>query len=267
MRHRVTVTELFNLEGKICLVTGATGHLGFAIASALAEAGACVIASSRNLTAAKQAARELPTHNPRQRHHAVVIDQLADESSIKRSFHHVLELAGRVDVLVNNAHEAIAADLTSVSADQFNRTLANATGYFLLARLLRDHAVDRRATANIILLASMYGLVASYPDSYVGICSASPAAYHTLKAGIIQMTRHLAVYWAKDRIRVNALSPGPFPSPKVDKRLCGRLRKRTPLGRVGQPHELKGAIVFLASNASSFMTGQNLVIDGGWTAW
>ncbi len=114
---------------------------------------------------------------------------------------------------------------------------------------------------------SMYGLVASYPDAYEDICPASPVAYHALKGGIIQMTRHLAVYWAKDRIRVNCLSPGPFPSDRAPAAMVERLCTKSPLGRMGQPHELKGAVVLLASDASSYMTGQNLVIDGGWTAW
>jgi NAD(P)-dependent dehydrogenase (short-subunit alcohol dehydrogenase family) len=110
-------------------------------------------------------------------------------------------------------------------------------------------------------------LVGSYPDVYDDICAPSPVAYQTLKGGLIQMTRHLAAYWAKDGIRVNTLSPGPFPSSSADSRLIDRLTEKTPLGRMGRPHELKGAIVFLASDASSFMTGQNLIIDGGWTAW
>ena len=114
----------------------------------------------------------------------------------------------------------------------------------------------------------MYGLVASYPDAYEGICPASPVAYHALKGGIVQMTRHLAAYWAGDRVRVNCLSPGPFPSEQAHRRrMVERLRTKLPMERMGQPHELKGAVVFLASDASSFMTGQNLVIDGGWTAW
>jgi gluconate 5-dehydrogenase len=117
------------------------------------------------------------------------------------------------------------------------------------------------------MLGSMYGLVGSYPDAYEGICSASPVAYHTLKGGILHMTRHLAVYWARDGIRVNALSPGPFPSPQVPQALVERLCKKSPMGRAGRAHELKGAVVFLASDASSYMTGQNLVVDGGWTAW
>ena len=178
-----------------------------------------------------------------------------------------LELAGQIDVLVNNGHESLAGDWTSVTAEQFTRQLANATGYFLLARLLRDHAVQRGASASIILLGSMYGQVASYPDAYEGVCAASPVAYHALKGGILHMTRHLAAYWARDNVRVNCLSPGPFPSEKASPALVERLCAKLPMTRMGRPHELKGAIVFLAGDASSFMTGQNLTIDGGWTAW
>jgi len=113
----------------------------------------------------------------------------------------------------------------------------------------------------------MYGQVASYPDAYDGICAASPVSYHALKGGIIHMTRHLAVYWAKENVRVNCLSPGPFPGPNVPSEMVNRLKTKSPMGRMGLPHELKGALVFLASDASSYMTGQNVTIDGGWTAW
>ncbi|MCU0979723.1 MAG: SDR family oxidoreductase [Pirellulaceae bacterium] len=92
-------------------------------------------------------------------------------------------------------------------------------------------------------------------------------AYHALQGGIVQLTRHLAVYWAKDGIRVNCLSPGPFPNPQAPAEMVERLKTKSPMGRMGLPHELKGAIVFLASEASSYMTGQNLIVDGGWTAW
>jgi NAD(P)-dependent dehydrogenase (short-subunit alcohol dehydrogenase family) len=114
----------------------------------------------------------------------------------------------------------------------------------------------------------MYGLVGSYPDAYREIGPASPVAYHALKGGIHQMTRHLAVYWAADGVRVNSLSPGPFPNPETaPAALIGRLETKVPMARMGKPSELKGAVVFLASTASSYMTGQTLVIDGGWTAW
>jgi gluconate 5-dehydrogenase len=117
------------------------------------------------------------------------------------------------------------------------------------------------------MIGSMYGLVGSYPDAYEGIGAANPVAYQTLKGGILQMTRHLAVYWAPDGVRVNSLSPGPFPAESASPEMVERLKGKSPMGRMGRPEELKGAIVFLASDASSYMTGQNLVVDGGWTAW
>ena len=114
----------------------------------------------------------------------------------------------------------------------------------------------------------MYGVVGSYPDAYEGICDASPVGYHALKGGIVHMTRHLAAYWASDNIRVNCLSPGPFPNPEsAPAAMVERLCEKLPMKRMGINHELKGVIVFLASDASSYMTGQNLIIDGGWTAW
>ncbi len=260
-----TVQELFDLSGKTALVTGASGYLGRAMSRALAEAGSRVVVSSRDAGRARGVAQTLPDPNG-VGHRGFALDQM-DRGSIERGFASIVEEVGQVDVLVNNGHEPLASDWADVTAEQFSRQLANATGYFLLARLVRNHAVERDAAASVVMLGSMYGLVGSYPDAYRGICPASPAAYHALKGGIIHLTRHLAVYWAADRVRVNCLSPGPFPSPKAPAGLAERLKAHCPMGRMGMPHELKGAVVFLASDASSYMTGQNLVIDGGWTAW
>lgn len=260
-----TIDELFDLRGKTVLVTGASGWLGSAFAQALAEAGANVIASSRDASTAKATAAKLPTPHDNT-HHSVELDQL-DADSVQRGFDAAVATAGQVDIVVNNGHAANASDLAQVTPDEFNSVLANATGYFLLARCLRDHVADRNMAGNVILIGSMYGLVASYPDAYEGICSASPVSYHALKGGLIHMTRHLAVYWAKDNVRVNCLSPGPFPGPSAPDKMVKRLETKSPMGRMGKPHELKGALVFLASEASSYMTGQNITVDGGWTAW
>jgi gluconate 5-dehydrogenase len=260
-----TIHQLFELTGKVALITGGTGHLGSAMARALAEAGASVVITSRDPARAEAAAATLPVPGGA-RHYGVGLDHM-DSAALERGFGQALARAGWLDVLVNNGHEALGRDWTDVTADQFTRQLANATGYFLLARLLRNHAVARGAPASIVLLGSMYGQVGSYPDAYEGICVASPVAYHTLKGGILHMTRHLAVYWARDNVRVNCLSPGPFPSEKAAPAMVERLCTKLPMRRMGRPAELKGAIVFLASEASSYMTGQNLAIDGGWTAW
>jgi NAD(P)-dependent dehydrogenase (short-subunit alcohol dehydrogenase family) len=261
-----TVQQLFDLSGRVAMVTGATGHLGLAMAQALAEAGARVICTSRMTERAETAAQMIPAVATGA--HLGISLNHTSETAIESTFRSLLEKTDRVDVLVNNAHEALSDDWTTVNYDQFTQQLANAAGYFHLARLVHHHAVARRAPASIIMLGSMYGVVGSYPEAYEGLCPSSPVAYHALKGSIVQMTRHLSVYWAKDRVRVNCLSPGPFPNPqRVSAELVARLDKKSPMGRMGSPHELKGAVLFLASDASSYMTGQNLVVDGGWTAW
>jgi NAD(P)-dependent dehydrogenase (short-subunit alcohol dehydrogenase family) len=265
MNAEPTIHELFDLSGKVALITGATGYLGSAMARALSEAGASVVISSRDKERAQAAAGKLPVVGSAC-HHGIRLDH-QDAASVEQGFADALALAGKIDVLVNNGNEAQGKDWTNITAEEFTRQLANATGYFLLARLTRDHVVARGAPASIVMLGSMYGLVGSYPDAYEGVCPPSPVGYHALKGGIIHLTRHLAVYWARDRIRVNCLNPGPFPTDKAPAGMVERLCTKSPMRRMGKPQELKGAIVFLASDASSYMTGQNLTIDGGWTAW
>ena len=260
-----TIQQLFDLAGRIALVTGGCGHLGSAMCRALAEAGASVIVTSRDSARACELARTLPC-NGAAKHFGIALDHMHPDS-LAKSFEAALLLTAKVDILVNNGHEPLGADWSSITSDEFSRQLANVTGYFVLSKLLRDHAVDRSASASVIMLGSMYGVVGSYPDAYEGICAASPVAYHALKGGIVQMTRHLAVYWARDSVRVNCLSPGPFPGPLAAVELVERLVAKSPMRRMGVPIELKGSVVFLASDASSYMTGQNLIVDGGWTAW
>lgn len=260
-----TIHELFDLSDRVALVTGGAGFLGSAIAEALAEAGARVVISSRDPERATVAARQLPNDGTVE-HLGIELDH-KDENSVRSALELLADQVGPVDVLFNNGQGGTGADWTEIDSVQFSDQLENATGYFLLSRLVHAQAVERQQPASIILLGSMYGMVGSYPDAYEGVCSASSVAYQTLKGGVIQMTRHLAVYWARDGVRVNCLSPGPFPASKAPGEMVERLRKKSPLGRMGQPFELKGAALFLASDASSYVTGQNLVVDGGWTAW
>jgi gluconate 5-dehydrogenase len=236
------------------------------MATGLAEAGAAVVVASRSLERATELVRRLPAARNTQ-HAAVELDHM-DSTSITAGFAAAVKVAGKIDVLVNNGHQATTKPWHDVSSEEFTEQLANATGYFLLSKAIRDHAVARNAPASVILLGSMYGIVSSNPDLYEGIGPGNPVAYQVLKGGIIQMARHLAVHWATDQIRVNTLSPGPFPAQgRAPEELCKRLAERTALRRLGTADELKGAVVFLASDASSFVTGHNLVVDGGWTAW
>ncbi|MFI4876202.1 MAG: SDR family oxidoreductase [Blastopirellula sp. JB062] len=256
---------IFSLQERTVLLTGASGYLGSAMAQGLAEAGANVVISSRRMDQAQTIADSLPAIGNSQ-HFAVEIDHQATDS-IESGFRLALDLAGKIDVLVANGHEPTTADWTSTTPEQFTRQLQNASGYFLLARLLHDHLTSRSGQGSVIFLGSMYGVVGSYPDAYAGIAPASPVAYHALKGGVIHMTRHLAVYWAKDGVRVNCLSPGPFPSAKAKPAMVENLCTHSPMGRMGRPEELVGPLVFLASDAASYVTGQNLLVDGGWTAW
>lgn len=258
------VQELFDLTGRAALVTGGTGYLGQSLCRVLAEAGASVVVASRDKSRAEAAAARLPSDKAS--HFGVQIDQL-NEDSIHAGFEAAVEAAGRMDILVNNGQQGHGLDLTNVTADAFNQDLQNATGYFLLARRLRNHVVEAGHSGSIVMIGSMYGVVGSYPDAYEGVCPASPVQYHTLKGGILHMTRHLAVYWAKDNVRVNALSPGPFPSEKAPQEMVERLKQKSPMGRMGLPDELCGPLLLLASDAGSYITGQNLLVDGGWTAW
>ncbi len=257
------VQDLFDMTGQSVLITGASGFLGGAMSRALAEAGATVVVGSRDALKAQRVAEALPGDGP---HYGVELNHL-DEESLNKGFDAAVKAAGTIDVLVNNGQQGHAMDLTDVTAEAFSQDLQNATGYFLLARKLRDHVVSRQTPGSIVMIGSMYGVVGSYPDAYKDVCVASPVQYHALKGGIIHMTRHLAVYWAKDNVRVNCLSPGPFPSQKAHPEMVERLKQKSPMARMGQPEELKGPLLLLASRAGSYITGQNLLVDGGWTAW
>lgn len=260
-----TIQQLFDLSGRAALVTGGAGYLGTAFANALAEAGASVVISSRESDRAAEAAAALPTNNGAT-HFGIQLDH-KDDASIRHGFGEAVERCGGLDILFNNGQGGPIDDWTNIDAEGFQDQLSNATGYFLLARIMREHAIQHSKPASIVMIGSMYGVVASYPDAYEGICPASSVGYHALKGGVIHMTRHLAAYWAKDNVRVNCLSPGPFPQPMANQEMVERLCKKNPMGRMGLPHELKGAALMLASDAGSYMTGQNVIVDGGWTVW
>jgi gluconate 5-dehydrogenase len=262
-----TIQEMFNLSGRKALVTGACGWLVQSMCRALAEAGASVVCAEipKMKEKAQEVAKSLPVVGDA-KHYVTELDYM-DPKSIDNCIADAVKQAGQVDILVNSGYERVTSDWTGVTGEQFTRQLANATGVFLLCRAFREHVIQRGGKGSIINIGSMYGLVGSYPDAYAGVSMASPVAYHCLKGGILSMSRHLAVYWVGDGVRVNVLTPGPFPAPNVKPEMVQRLSSKSPMKRMGKPSELKGALVFLASDASSYVTGANLIVDGGWTAW
>lgn len=261
-----TVQQLFDLTGKVAIVTGASGWLGSAMSRALAEAGATLVVTSRKADRADAFAQSLPGDG----HIGLGFDQ-ADTDTIPTFVQHVVEQAGKIDILVNNAYGGSAPTIATATAEDFDRAYhTGVTAYFLLARAVAEHLRGRNSGGSIINIASMYGVVASYPDAYEGLPVNSPPNYHGLKGGVVHLTRHLAVYWAKDRIRVNSIAPGAFPTDKTQAthpEFIQRLDGKVPMGRMGRPEELKGLVVLLASDAGSYLTGQNILVDGGWTAW
>jgi NAD(P)-dependent dehydrogenase (short-subunit alcohol dehydrogenase family) len=261
-----SVTDLFSLRGRVALVTGACGWLGSAMSRALSESGATLVVTSRNGEQAAEFAAGLPGAG----HLGIGFDQ-GDTDSIPGFVADVVRRLGRIDVLINNAYGGTAPDIDNATAEDFDRSYhTGLTAYFLLAREVMRHLREREAPGSIVNIASMYGVVASYPSAYEELPVNSPPNYHGLKGAVVHLTRHLAAYWAPYNIRVNAISPGPFPKPETGQQMpefIKRLEQKVPLGRMGQPEELKGAVVLLASDAGSFITGQNLLVDGGWTAW
>ncbi|MEX1021066.1 MAG: SDR family oxidoreductase [Litorilinea sp.] len=265
-----SIQSQFDLTGRVAIVTGASGWLGAAMSRALAEAGATLAVTSRNANQAQDFAATLPEPASGASHRGYALAQ-ADTDSIPAFVAQVVADLGQVDILVNNAYGGPAPDIETATAEDFDNAYhTGVTAYFLLAREVARHLRARQVPGSIINIASMYGVVASYPEAYAELPVNSPPSYHGLKGGLIHLTRHLAAYWAKDGIRVNAISPGAFPKPVVKDGMpefIGRLEAKVPLGRMGLPEELKGICVLLASDAGSYMTGQNILVDGGWTAW
>lgn len=262
-----SIQALFDLADRTALVIGGTGYLGTAISQALAEAGARVVVAGRSQERAAAAAALLP--GPTGRHLGIACEA-TEEMSVRRCVDQTAQQCGGLDVLVNAMGGGSTAKLDEAKQVDLVESLSvNLIGPFIASQQAAIHMRDGDG-GSIIHIGSMYGMVGSYPQIYEDVANSSPPAYHAAKAGLIHLTRYQAVYWAKDRIRVNCISPGPFPRPVQHagrEIFLARLAERVPLGRCAESWEIKGAVVFLASEASSFVTGHNLVVDGGWTAW
>jgi NAD(P)-dependent dehydrogenase (short-subunit alcohol dehydrogenase family) len=250
---------LFRIEGRVAVVTGASSGIGSALAEGLARAGARVVLAARRQERTAALAERLCAAGSE----AVALScDVAREADVDRLVAETLARMGRVDVLVNNAGvtEVIPAEAEPLAT--FQRVVAtNLTGAFLCCQRFGRSMLGSGGGA-IVNVASVLGLV--------GSGQVPQASYAASKGGLVNLTRELAAQWARRGIRVNALAPAWFPSEMTadmfeDEDSQRWIRNRTPMGRAGDPAELVGPLLFLASDAASYVTGQVLAVDGGWT--
>lgn len=261
-----SLRELFDLTGRTALVTGGAGLLGSQISRTLAESGAKVIVASRDLEKCRHFAEALGAEYGGS--HAALRLDLTDSASIAACMAGVRD-QGPLHILVNCSWSGAKNTLESIDETDWAYDIdMSLNGVF---RMVKAALPDLKDTKGVILnIASMYGHVAPDYRLYDGETYANPPSYGAAKAGVLQFTRYLASFLAPDGVRANAISPGPFPYPSTiaeAPEFIARLGAKNPLGRIGRPHEIKGAALLLCSDASSYMTGQNICVDGGWAAW
>lgn len=269
---------MFDLRGKTAVVTGALGLLGREHAKALASAGASVVLTDLDQSRCEAFARAVSTETGVSA--LGVAADLTEPESIRALLREVLLRFDGVDVLVNNAamndavegstRRAEAGSLEAYPVELFRQVLdVNVTSVFATSQIVGAE-MARRGSGSIINIASTYGLVAPDQALYVDpdghrLMYKSPA-YPVSKAAVLQLTRYLATYWGPAGVRANSLSPGGVENGQAPW-FVEAYARRTPLGRMARPQDYRGALVFLASDESRYMTGANLVVDGGFTAW
>lgn len=268
------VRESFDLTGRVAVVTGGAGLLGRRHAEAISELGGIPVILDLEAAVAEQAALEVPNAT-------WVKADVTDEGSIEAALAQILREHGRVDILINNAANNPAVDasagsswsrLESFPVAVWDRDLAvGLTGAFLCSRIVGAE-LARRGKGAIVNVCSDLALISpdqriyrvdGLPDDEQPV---KPVSYSAVKAGLLGLTRYLATYWAEQGVRVNALSPGGVTADQ-DAAFVAKLSNLIPLGRMADDREYKAAVAFLISDASSYMTGANLVVDGGRTCW
>ena len=268
-----SLPEIFSLENKVALVTGALGLIGKHHCEALAEAGANVVVCDLDNAECIKFAKTLPLKS------IGVGTDVAKKKSVKELLDKAIKEFDKIDVLINNAAINDMFENPQAAAEQskfenyplelWQKSLdVNVTGMFLCSQIVGS-AMAEAGSGSIINIASTYGIVApdqslyQKPDGTQSFYKS--AAYPVTKGAVISFTRFLASYWGGKGVRVNTLSPGGVEN-NQDEYFIDNYKRKTPLGRMAQPNDYKGALIFLASDASSYMTGANLVVDGGWTA-
>lgn len=260
--------RLFDLGGRVVLVAGGGGYLGASICHGLAAYGARVIVADRDADAAASVRDAIIHGIPEASAEAMSLD-VCDQDDIARKMEVLAQAHDGLDALVNAVAFSRGKTIDHITTDDWEVGIrVNLTGAFLLSRAAAEQ-MAMRGGGSIVHFASMYAMVSPDPQIYPDPTMVNPPEYGVGKAGLVQLTRYQAVMWAPRGVRVNAISPGPFPNPVVQERhpeMVRRLAERSPMGRIGHPHEIPGAVIFLVSDASTYVTGATLPVDGGYTA-
>jgi NAD(P)-dependent dehydrogenase (short-subunit alcohol dehydrogenase family) len=264
-----TLQELFRLDGRVAVITGGAGHIGLACAEALAELGARVVVVDREQAACEARAADLTARFAVQA--LPLAADLENVDACAGAIATTIARCGRLDVLVNNAAYTGASGIAGYavpfaeqSVEAWNAALrVNLTAPFVLAQAAFPELAKHAGC--IVNVGSIYGCVGPQTALYEGTTMGNPAAYGASKGGLAQLTRYLATTMAPS-VRVNCLSPGGVARGQAAA-FVERYVARTPLGRMATEEDFKGAFAYLASPASAYVTGQDLLVDGGWTAW
>ncbi|MBN2571023.1 MAG: SDR family oxidoreductase [Ignavibacteriales bacterium] len=266
--------DIFSLDNKIAVVTGAVGLLGQELCKALSNQGATVIVTDLNHSDCEEFAITLENDS------IGIFMDITKRDSITKAKDRVLKDFGRIDILVNNAAVNDMVENPKVILDEskfenypielWNKSLeVNLTGTFLCSQIFGPVMADENS-GSIINIASMYGIVAPNQNLYKDIDGNQkfykPPAYSTTKGAVISFTKYLAAYWGSRNVRVNSITPGGIEN-NQDKYFIKKYSERTPLGKMADKSDFAGAVVYLASNASKYVTGSNIIVDGGWTCW
>lgn len=259
--------DLLDLDGKVVIITGGYGHLGAGMTEGLLAYGATVVVAGRSEEKFKERFSSLGNK--------VFFEycDIASSQSLKELFARVHSSFSRIDVVVNNAHFVKGSVADGITDEDWAATMDGVLG--ATYKSIREIVPYLKAqqSGKIINISSMYGVVSPNFSLYEGEeCNGytNPPHYGAAKAGLIQLTKYYAVLLGPDNIQVNCLTPGPFPKPEIQERnkvFIDRLQRLNPTGKIGKPENLVGPLVLLASKGSDFITGQNIIVDGGWTIW
>ena len=264
---RSKAMERFDLTAKVALVVGGGGYLGKPICRALAEHGAYVIIADVQKEAAEKVYGLLADKGLSAE--AMNLD-IGDEGAVKAAVDAIVSRHGSLDIVVNSTAYSTGKPMEQMGMADWEKGLrVSLSGAFVLSREA-GRVMAAQGSGSIIQFSSMYGKVSPDPRIYAPSFNVNPIDYGTAKAGILQMVRYQAVMWAPYGVRVNAVVPGPFPNPAgmgAKTEFLKKIAEKVPMGRVGNAEEITGAVVFLASEAASFVTGSEIAVDGGWAAW